>query len=181
MKRYSKERSSSRVAWDEANLSFLEANKSPKRKITEPKTPYYPPEGVLDNAEHAQAIWEALNEVASSSSGDKGSWASEGDEDDQAESSNSCHGLDQVGHRLSFSELRKAHYDEFRKSKSLRQEDLAVNDTDDDLDKPEAQDMAVDGNNHGGTHGEDMVVDGMGSLDLQDPTFSSGNWQRDTC
>ncbi|KAI5069962.1 hypothetical protein GOP47_0014305 [Adiantum capillus-veneris] len=172
MKRYSKQRSNSRVAWDEANLNFLEANKTPKRKITEPKTPYHPPEGALNNAEHAQAIWDALNEVASSSSGHRESWASEGEDDDLAESSNrDCGsiGLGQVGHRLSFSEQRKAHYDEFRKSKSVRQEDLAVNDAE--------EDMAIDGT---GNHAEEMVIDGMGSVGIHDPASPSGSWQRNT-
>ncbi|MCO5555939.1 hypothetical protein L7F22_009483, partial [Adiantum nelumboides] len=163
----------SRVAWDEANLNFLEANKTPKRKITEPKTPYHPPEGTLNNAEHVQAIWNALNEVATSSSGQGESWVSEGEDDDLAESSNrdsESMGLGQIGRRLSFTELRKAHYDEFRKSKSLRQEDLAVNDVE--------EGVAIDGNDPGGNHAQEMVIDGIGSVGIHDPASPSGSWQR---
>eukprot|EP00250_Pteridium_aquilinum_P013207 c2119_g1_i1 orf=171-731(+) len=173
MKRYNKQRSSSRVVWDESNLNFLEASKTPKRKITEPKTPYHAPEGALNNEEHAQAIWDALSEVASSSgqgsSRSVESWASEEEEDDLVESTDcDCDttGLGQSGNRLSFAEQRKAHYDEFRKSKSLRHEDLVVHDAEEDVDKGQI---------------EEMVIDGIGSVDIHDRASPSGSCQRNAC
>lgn len=173
MKRYSKQRSSSKVAWDEVNLNFLEANKTPKRKITEPKTPYHAPEGAMNNAEHAQAIWNALSEVASSSdpgnSRDGEGWGSEEEEDITVDSNNHDYGLTGLGRsgsRLSFAEQRKAHYDEFRKSKSLSQKGTVVNDAEEDLNKSQAQ---------------EMVIDGIGAVDLHDPASPSGSWQRNSC
>ncbi|BBN01577.1 hypothetical protein Mp_2g08540 [Marchantia polymorpha subsp. ruderalis] len=62
-----------RVVWDEENLDYLEAHKTPKQKIDEPKTPYHPPGAEdnivsptpLENALHADAIRLALSQVAS--------------------------------------------------------------------------------------------------------------------
>ncbi|MCO5586831.1 hypothetical protein L7F22_040775 [Adiantum nelumboides] len=88
-----------RVIWDEANLEYLDANKSPKQKITEPKTPYHVPaqedgsispiagEGrkFLDQAAQAEQIQHALLEVASTSNSQRrvnGGWTSSEDEGD---------------------------------------------------------------------------------------------------
>eukprot|EP01018_Ginkgo_biloba_P029002 Gb_27046 [translate_table: standard] len=63
-----------RVVWDEVNLGEIEANKPPRQKIDEPKTPYHAVEyeddkgTALDYASHAEAIRSALSQFASSSS-----------------------------------------------------------------------------------------------------------------
>lgn len=183
MKRYGRQTSNTRVAWDEANLSFLEANKTPKRKITEPKTPYHAPEGMIspspsrgtmDNAEHAQAICNALSEVASSSdqgnSRRGGGWILEEEEDDVDEPANcdyNCTGLGQSGYRLSFAEQRKAHYDEFRMIKSLRQEDMVLNVAEEDVDSTQKGQE------------QDMLIDGIESVELHDAS-PSGSCKKNT-
>ncbi|CAK9204732.1 unnamed protein product [Sphagnum troendelagicum] len=134
MKRSSFAKPRVRVVWDEENLDFLEASKTPKQKITEPKTPYYAPntiDGVvsptpddekipMETALHAEAIRHALSEVASSSKASSsrqsgGGWSSGDDELDEMEQE----GLEN-GRRWSFEEHRRVHYDEYRKAKWLK-------------------------------------------------------------
>ncbi|KAL2644922.1 hypothetical protein R1flu_012509 [Riccia fluitans] len=127
------------VVWDEQNLDYLEANKTPKQKITEPKTPYHAPEaedGVLSpkpdddstlmaDAEHAEAIRHALSEVASTSNADEAGcsraegsgWSSSEDEAEVMD--HDMEGFESNGRRRSFEERRRAHYDEYRKAKAL--------------------------------------------------------------
>ncbi|MCO5570050.1 hypothetical protein L7F22_023764 [Adiantum nelumboides] len=125
-----------RVIWDEANLEYLDANKSPKQKITEPKTPYHVPaqedgsispiagEGrkFLDQAAQAEQIQHALMEVASTSNSQrrvKGGWTSSEDEADDMDQE--TEDVEMSNRDKSFQEQRKAHYDEYRKLKALRQ------------------------------------------------------------
>lgn len=180
MKPTVRQRSSSRVMWDEANLNYLELNKTPKRKITEPKTPYYAPgsengsfspcpdedSATLDNAAHAKAVCNALTEVASTSGGHQssggGGWISSEDEADEMD--RDYEGLGHSGHRLSFIEHRKAHYDEYRKIRSLRQQGSVINDIEDGNRKQESQD-------------QEMLVDGIDSMGIQD-IQSSGSCHR---
>ncbi|KAE9463203.1 hypothetical protein C3L33_04926, partial [Rhododendron williamsianum] len=136
-----------RVTWDEANIGEIEANKPVRQKITEPKTPYHRPNSEDDDdgslspirgsfedcidSMHAEAISSALNGVSSSSgqnSQQSGGWTSSDDEADL---------MDQDGqgkNGTKFRELRRAHYDEFRKVKQLRREGSSLEDASSDED-----------------------------------------------
>ncbi|KAJ7550895.1 hypothetical protein O6H91_07G123400 [Diphasiastrum complanatum] len=137
-----------RIAWDEENLEYLEATKSPKQKINEPKTPYRPPEeddGVIspfpdenttnvDAVAHAEAIRHALSDVASTSNGRRrqrgGGWTSSEDEAEEIEpSTTETAGVN--GSSLTFQEHRRKHYDEFRKVKMLLSQGSQLDDEDD--------------------------------------------------
>ncbi|XP_058190390.1 protein phosphatase inhibitor 2-like isoform X1 [Rhododendron vialii] len=136
-----------RVTWDEANIGEIEANKPVRQKITEPKTPYHHPNSVDDDdgslspirgsfedcidSMHAEAISSALNGVSSSSgqnSQQSGGWTSSDDEADLTDQD----GQGKNGTR--FRELRRAHYDEFRKVKQLRREGSSLEDASSDED-----------------------------------------------
>eukprot|EP00249_Psilotum_nudum_P003453 c16853_g1_i3 orf=501-1136(-) len=191
-----------RVAWDEANLDYLEATKSPKKKIMEPKTPYHAPEdedgtispfldedvASLDNAAHAEAIRNALNDFASTSCGQRrprgGHWTSSEDEADEMDHDseglgssvkehtgefsclNTLPGSEANGNRLSFKEQRKVHYDEFRKVKMLRQQSSKLND-------PCEGGNWLQGSGKPGQH-QASLEGGMGAIGLQE-NISSGS------
>ncbi|KAH9316023.1 hypothetical protein KI387_024650, partial [Taxus chinensis] len=119
-----------RVIWDEGNLEEIEANKPVRQKIIEPKTPYHPPEyedgfisvsdedKAVDAAAHAELIRVALSKVTNLKR--QGSdWTSSGDEAEDMEQDEEVHDAD--GNKLSFEELRRLHYDEYRKVKQLHQ------------------------------------------------------------
>jgi len=134
--------------WDEENLLDLETSKTPKQKITEPKTPYYAPDGAgdgglsptpngervgIDSASHAEAVRHALSEVviedgASSSRSSGSSWNLSEDELDYMERDSEGSQSD-GNHSGTFEEHRRKHYDnEFRKAKLLasQQSELAA-------------------------------------------------------
>lgn len=127
-----------RVIWDESNLGEIEANKPARQKINEPKTPYHPPEyddGLvpsilhketsLDDAAHAEAVRNALSRLVASSSewSREGGDCSSGDEAENMEYDGEVHIAN--GNSTSFEELRRLHYDEYRKLQELRRKPLA--------------------------------------------------------
>lgn len=136
-----------RVIWDESNLGEIEANKPARQKINEPKTPYHPPEydpeyddGLvpsilhketsLDDAAHAEAVRNALSRLVASSSewSREGGDCSSGDEAENMEYDGEVHIAN--GNSMSFEELRRLHYDEYRKLQELRRKPFIDNGAD---------------------------------------------------
>lgn len=136
------------VRWDEANLDEIETNKPVREKISEPKTPYHPmidedgfispiqkPDAFTGNAAHAEAIQNALNDIASSSSKhlvQTGDWNSSDDEANSMEEDDDDIDMDKDG--VTFNEHRRAHYNEFRQVKELKQKGSFLSDEDNDDD-----------------------------------------------
>ncbi|KAM7272486.1 hypothetical protein ACFE04_027149 [Oxalis oulophora] len=161
-----------RVTWDEAKLDEIEANKPVRQKINEPKTPFHPMihddfddhDGPLSplrgsmNDSSAEDIMDAdelrtaLNGVASSSrksADERSGWTSSEDEADPMEQEQDT---DRFG--VSFREHRRAHYDEFRKIKELRQNGspLAEDDNEDDeVNEKQGKEKASSSLSTGGT------------------------------
>ncbi|CAN1158850.1 Protein phosphatase inhibitor 2 [Linum perenne] len=178
----------SRVKWDEDNLGEIEANKPVRQKITEPKTPYHPMldddedddvdgtlspakvrfDELVDDAMHAEKLRTALDTVASSSGGNSGKqstgWSSSEDEADPMDQDDEDCETDRKAY---FRELRRAHYDEFRKVKELRREGS--------LDEDEEAEVNGNGKlkNVGGS--SSSITAGVRDIDIEDGTATSSN------
>lgn len=160
-----------RVRWNEANLDEIESNKPVRQKITEPKTPYHrmidddgsvsPVRDFNACIDKAEAIQSALNDVASSSSShsvQNGDWTSSEDEADAMEQDDEDTDADRE--RLSFKELRRAHYDEFWKVKELRCKGNFLDNVDDE-DDDDTQRREVG-------YSSSSLTGGMSTIDIEE-------------
>ncbi|XP_058104741.1 protein phosphatase inhibitor 2-like [Magnolia sinica] len=172
-----------RVRWNEANLNEIEANKPVRQKITEPKTPYHRMtdgdgsispirnfDNCMGNAEHADAIRSALNNVASSSVMcplKSEGWASDDEadameQDDEERNCTCTKYFDADRDRLNFKDLRRAHYDEFWKVKELLQKGSFMDDEDEyDNSKGKRQDRC---------DSSSSLTGGMRAIDIEGET-----------
>lgn len=149
-----------RVVWDEENLHQIETTKSPKQKITEPKTPYYAPDDgglsptpdddrlPMDSASHAEAVRHALSEVATddrasssrSGGGGSGSSSSWNYSEDDLDGMEGVDGGSELHHSRSFEEHRRKHYDnEYKKAKLLATDPALAGDDEDATANGEAE------------------------------------------
>ncbi|KAL2643511.1 hypothetical protein R1flu_011098 [Riccia fluitans] len=179
-----------RVVWDEQNLGFWEAHKTPKQKIDEPKTPYHPPEAEEDivtptpeqNAAHADAVRLALTQVASTSdrrvehADGEGSGASSSSVDDiqhrynpEPKSMEIDEPPSQLRRCRSFEEKRHIHQLEYRRAKSaLGHRPMFEDDENDQKDKGQASGSGASSSNSCPDDPESNISKGFGDIDIQD-------------
>ncbi|CAL1405006.1 unnamed protein product [Linum trigynum] len=176
--------SKGRVRWNEDNLGEIEANKPVRQKITEPKTPYHrmidddgslsPTKDSLDepvdDVMHAEELRTALHTVASSSSGNSSrrstGWTSSEDEGDLMEQDDEDSETDRKAY---FRELRRAHYDEFRKVKELRRKGSFL----EDEEAEENGHAKAKENNGGCSNSTSAVTAGVRDIDIQEDATAS--------